>query len=65
MADQKGWVTTQTKNGKVTLGVPFYATNPRYIEVHNEWDWKEVPLNEAVQGVARHGLRTEPDNGSL
>lgn len=37
-----GWVTRRTKDGKKTLRVAFYATNRRYIEVHNDWQWEPI-----------------------
>lgn len=45
----KGWKTVSTKDGKQVLDRPFYATNPRYIEVHNSWNWQEVPYQEALR----------------
>lgn len=42
------WSTVRTKDGKQTLQEEFIATNPRYVEVHKEWDWE--PKYAAPQG---------------
>ncbi|CAJ0701799.1 hypothetical protein LMG19089_02929 [Ralstonia edaphis] len=50
----RAWITTETKDGKQKLERPFYATNPRYIEVHNQWKWELVDYDLAVAEMFAH-----------
>lgn len=42
MIAPNAWRTRETLDGKEKLDEWFYATNPRYIEVHKEWKWEAV-----------------------
>jgi hypothetical protein len=59
-APKTAWKTTQTKDGKTVLLEWFYATNPLYVRVHNEWNWVECPLAEAL--AAKAGDEDLPDH---
>ena len=52
MEEKKGWRTIVTKDGKQRLDSYFYATNLRYIEVHNQWDWEECGYHMASSHIA-------------
>lgn len=34
------WITTRTTDGKKMLEEPCITTNPAYVRVHREWDWR-------------------------
>jgi hypothetical protein len=57
---KNGWKTQRTKDGKTVLREPYYATNPLYVMVHDDWAWEECPLQEAREYWA---LNWETDLG--
>lgn len=61
------WKAIKTKDGKRVLKEAFYAFNPHYIAVHNDWEWEQIaPAAPAVAAASEGWISVDerlPEDG--